>query len=276
MEALHHDVTGTGSPMLLIHGTGADGTVWRAARPTLARGHRVISYDRRGHGRSPGPAPSGGEAHLRHAEDGLALLGEHARREPAVLVGWSSGGIIALQMAALRPDRVRALVLVEPPLWARNHQDMRMLWAMLPVFWHRKVRPRQAAAAFYRAVCRYHDDAGGNGFDALPDARQEAILANADAIMAELTAGTGEALTPELLRARVHCPVTLLLGGRSPPMFRRVARELGRVLPQLQTATIADAGHLMMIESPAAFAAWVHAVAAGPGGHDDAFISSQA
>jgi pimeloyl-ACP methyl ester carboxylesterase len=275
MEALHHDVTGTGSPMLLIHGTGADGTVWRAARPTLARGHRVISYDRRGHGRSPGPAPSGTHAHLRHAEDGLELLERHAAREPAALVGWSSGGIIALQMAVLRPSRVRALVLVEPPLWARNHSDMRMLLAMLRVFWHRKQRPRQATAAFYRAVCRYHDDGGGNGFDALSDERRESILVNADAVMAELSAGTGESLTPELL-GRVRCPVTLLLGGRSAPMFRRVARDLGRVLPQLRIATVADAGHLMMIESPAAFAAWVHAVAAEPRAHDDGFISSQA
>jgi pimeloyl-ACP methyl ester carboxylesterase len=274
MEALHHDVSGTGSPMLLIHGSGADGSVWRAARATLARGHRVISYDRRGHGRSPGPAPSGAGAHLQHAEDGLALLDRHARREPAALVGWSSGGIIALHMAVMRPDRVRALVLVEPPLWARNHRDMRMMWSMLRVLWHRKERPRQATEAFYRAVCRYHDD-GGNGFDALTDERREAILANADAVMAELSAGTGESLTPELL-ARVQCPVTLLLGGRSRPMFRRVARDLGRALPQLRVATVADAGHLMMLEAPAAFAAWVHAVAAEPRPHDDAFASSQA
>lgn len=274
MEALHHDVSGAGSPMLLIHGSGADGNVWRAARATLARGHRVISYDRRGHGRSPGPAPSGAGAHLQHAEDGLTLLHRHAPRQAAALVGWSVGGIIALQMAVMQPERVRALVLVEPPLWARNHGDLSMMWSMLRVFWHRKERPRQATEAFYRAVCRYHDD-GSNGFDALPDEHREAILANADAVMAELSAGTGESLTPELL-ARVHCPVTLLLGGRSRPMFRRVARELGRALPQLRVATVAEAGHFMMLEAPAAFAAWVHAVAAEPRPHDDAFVSSQA
>jgi pimeloyl-ACP methyl ester carboxylesterase len=126
------------------------------------------------------------------------------------------------------------------------------------VFWHAQRAPRRAAAIFYRAVSRYHGGGGANGFDALePDVRA-AILDNAPAIVAEIRAGTGEQLTPERL-ARVACPVTLLLGGRSQPLFARIGRDLARALPQLRTARVRDAGHLMMHEAPAALAAWIHA-----------------
>jgi pimeloyl-ACP methyl ester carboxylesterase len=243
--------------MLLIHGAGADADVWRAAAPTLARTHRVIAYDRRGHGRSPGPAPTGIGTHAAHAEDALALLRRHGGREPALVVGWSSGGIIALHLAARHPERVRALVLIEPPLWARRYGDPRMMVAMMRVFWHAQKRPRRATETFYRAVCRYRDD-GRNGFDALREEQRESILQNAETVMAELRAGTGEELTPAEV-AQIRCPVTLLVGGRSSPMFARVARELSRLLPQLQTATVGGAGHFMMLEAPAAVAAWVNA-----------------
>jgi pimeloyl-ACP methyl ester carboxylesterase len=254
---LHHRVTGTGMPLLLIHGTGATTDVWRAVTPVLSRSHQVIAYDRRGHGRSPGPPPAGRDAHGLHAEDAVELLRRVAAHEPALVVGASAGGIIALELATRHPERVRSLVLIEPPLWGRRHGGPRLSLAMLQVFWHAQRAPRRAAATFYRAVSRYHRG-GGNGFDALDAAERGAILDNADAILAELRAGTGEQLTAARL-ARVACPVTLLLGGRSAPLFARIARDLARAVPQLRTAHVRDAGHLMMLEAPAALAAWINA-----------------
>jgi pimeloyl-ACP methyl ester carboxylesterase len=259
MDGLHHTVNGVGPPMLLIHGTGADSSVWRAVVPTLARSHRVIAYDRRGHGRSAGGETIGPGAHAAHADDARQLLRVVGGRDPALVVGWSAGAIIALHIAARHPDRVRGLVLAEPPLWARRHGDARMMWSMLRVLWHGEKRPHQAMAAFYRAVCRYQDN-GRNGFDALSDEQRQRLMTNAGAGFGELRAGTGEDLTPDLL-SRIQCPVTLLLGGRSAPMFARAARDLERCVPQLRVATVSGAGHLMMLEAPAAFAAWVHAAA---------------
>jgi pimeloyl-ACP methyl ester carboxylesterase len=265
---LHHRITGMGAPLLLIHGTGADADAWRAVAPVLSRSHRVIRYDRRGHGRSPGPAPTGPGTWAGHAEDARALLRSRAGREPALVVGWSSGAIIAMHLAAHHPDRVRALVLVEPSLWVRRQGDARTALAMLRVRWHAAKRPRHATATFYRAVCRYRDD-GGNGFDALDADQRQSILGNAAAVLAELNAGTGEELSAADVR-RIRCPVTMLLGSRSAPMFARAAQLLERTLPQLRTATVEGAGHLMMLEAPAAVAAWVNAAEAMPDAVGDA------
>ena len=85
-------------------------------------------------------------------------------------------------------------------------------------------------------------------------------------------------LTPEdrTMYGGVMLPIRWYPLDPFPRLLRAMEVELGRALPQLRVATVADAGHLMMLEAPAAFAAWVHAVAAEPRPHDDAFASSQA
>jgi pimeloyl-ACP methyl ester carboxylesterase len=252
MFGLHHVEQGAGPPLLLIHGTGGDADVWRATIPLLAARHRVIAYDRRGFGRSAAPFPARKDAYAAHADDARALLDELVPGEPACVVGWSAGGIVALHLAVAHPERVRALVLIEPPLWARRERDLRLLVGMVPFLWHAaRGRARRSAAAFFRTVTRYRD--GGNAFDAMPPERRERMLASADAIVAEIRAGTGEELTPARL-GTIRCPVTLLLGERSPPLYARLGRKLAAALPSLRTATVAGGGHLMMVEAPKAFA----------------------
>jgi len=225
-------------PLLLIHGTGGDGSSWDSLVPLLADRYRVIAYDRRGYGRS----------HAAHAEDARAILDERAPGEAALVVGWSAGSIVALELAALHPSRVRGLVLLEPPLWEKKAFAPSLMAAMVRVLWHSaRKRPRDAAAAFFRTVTRYRD--GGNGFDALAPALRERLLGHADDVLAELRAGTGEALTPARLRA-IGCPVTLVLGGRSLPLFAQQGAKLAAAMPSLRTVTVAAASHLMMLEVP--------------------------
>src|SRR5262249_32761308 len=121
-------------PLLLIHGTGTDASVWDTVTPLLSARHRVIAYDRRGYGR----------AHAAHGEGARAILDERAPGEAGFVVGWPAGGIVALELAAQHPERVRALALVEPPLWARKEGDLRMTLGMVGVLWHAaRKRPRE-------------------------------------------------------------------------------------------------------------------------------------
>ena len=229
-------------PLLLIHGTGGDATSFDAVVPLLSSRYRAIAYDRRGYGRE----------HAAHAADARAILDERAPGEAALVVGTSAGAIVALHLALLVPERVRGLVLAEPPLWARRAADPRMLAGMIGYAWHTmRGRRHDAAAVFLRTVTRYHD--GGNGFDALDADGRARTLAHADDVAAELRAGTGEDLTPAAL-ARIRCPATLLLGARSAPFFARQGRKLAAAMPCLRVATVAGAGHLMAIEAPRAFA----------------------
>jgi len=225
-------------PLLLIHGTGCDAAAFDSLVPLLSPRYRVIAYDRRGYGRP----------HSAHAADALAILDERAPGEAAFVVGWSAGAIVALELASLHPSRVRGLVLLEPPLWAKTAFAPALMLAMVRVAWNTlRKRPREAAAAFFRTVTRYRD--GGNGFDKLDPALRERMLGHADEVLAELRAGTGEALTPARLGA-IRCPTTLVLGDRSLPMFAQQGAKLAAVMPSLRTVTVEGASHLMMLERP--------------------------
>ena len=63
---IRYEVTGLGSPLVLIHGWAQDLSIWDREVPVFAREYRVIRYDRRGYGRSTGHAdPSADPADLR-------------------------------------------------------------------------------------------------------------------------------------------------------------------------------------------------------------------
>ena len=84
--------------LLLLHGLGATGGVWR--------GFEGTAPDLPGHGRAAWAAPY---TFARHAEAVLPLLGD-PDGEPVTVVGHSMGGVIGLVLAALAPDRVRRVV----------------------------------------------------------------------------------------------------------------------------------------------------------------------
>lgn len=97
--------TGTGLPLVLLHGGFTDHRMWRDVVPFLAAGHRVIAPDARGHGASANASKP-----FRFADDLAALL-RHLDTGPAVLIGMSMGGGIAVDTALEHPDLVRALVV---------------------------------------------------------------------------------------------------------------------------------------------------------------------
>ncbi|MEV0175321.1 alpha/beta hydrolase [Streptomyces sp. NPDC050803] len=98
-------------PFLLLHGLAGHQGEWDdlTAR-LLADGRRVVTYDARGHGASTRRPPT--VTREACVEDAVALI-EHLALSPVTLVGQSLGGHTALLLSAVRPDLVRALVLVE-------------------------------------------------------------------------------------------------------------------------------------------------------------------
>jgi pimeloyl-ACP methyl ester carboxylesterase len=111
---LHVVELGAGPPLLLIHGAGEDSSMFGPQAEALAAaGYRVISYDRRGTGRSGRDGWPGRGAN-QHADDAGALLGK-LDASPAVVLGVSSGGVIALALADRHPEVVDRVVAWEPP-----------------------------------------------------------------------------------------------------------------------------------------------------------------
>ncbi|HVK37573.1 MAG TPA: alpha/beta fold hydrolase [Candidatus Kapabacteria bacterium] len=105
--------TGSGPPMILVHGCPATHTLWRPLLPALARHRTLYAIDLPGFGASPAPADPTELAPARLARAILAF----ARRqglERFDLVGHSFGGAIAAEAATEAPERVASLVMVAP------------------------------------------------------------------------------------------------------------------------------------------------------------------
>jgi pimeloyl-ACP methyl ester carboxylesterase len=104
---LHVHHWGQGPRVVLVHGGVLGGReTWRAQRPLTAR-WTLLAPDRPGHGQSP-PA-------RQDFEPESALVADQLLDQPSHLVGHSYGGIVSMYAAALRPENVLSLTIVEPP-----------------------------------------------------------------------------------------------------------------------------------------------------------------
>jgi non-heme chloroperoxidase len=121
---LHYEDHGGGRPVVLIHGYPLDGTSWeRQERELLANGYRVVTYDRRGFGRSS--QPTVGYDYDTFAADLNALL-EELDLQDVVLVGFSMGtGEVTRYLSAYGSARVRkaALLGAIPPFLLRTDDN---------------------------------------------------------------------------------------------------------------------------------------------------------
>ena len=108
---IHYEDHGSGQPVVLIHGYPLDGNSWeRQERELLAHGYRVITYDRRGFGRSS--QPTIGYDYDTFAADLKTLL-EHLDLSDVVLVGFSMGtGEVTRYLGTYGSGRVRKAVLL--------------------------------------------------------------------------------------------------------------------------------------------------------------------
>jgi non-heme chloroperoxidase len=121
---IHYEDHGSGDPVVLIHGYPLNGNSWeRQERELLANGYRVISYDRRGFGRSS--QPTVGYDYDTFAADLNALL-EHLDLDDVVLVGFSMGtGEVTRYLGTYGSKRVRkaALLGAVPPFLLKTDDN---------------------------------------------------------------------------------------------------------------------------------------------------------
>ncbi len=97
--------------LVLLHGIGGHGLVWEPVARVLATRYRCIAPDARGHGESGWAGPEGYVADLHFAD--LAVFLDALGIEEAALCGHSMGAATAIQLAACRPERCRAVAVVD-------------------------------------------------------------------------------------------------------------------------------------------------------------------
>lgn len=109
---IHYAVQGKGEPVVLLHGWLSSGTInWDLPGTTrqLSRDYRVIRLDFPGHGQSDKPTREG--AYGPELVEDVVRLMDHLKIKKAHIVGYSMGGVIAANLVAKHPDRVRSVVL---------------------------------------------------------------------------------------------------------------------------------------------------------------------
>ncbi len=112
VPCLVQDAGGTGTPLLLLHAWGESRKSFDRLIPLLT-GYRIYAPDLRGQGDAD--KPPNGYSLAEQAEDAAAIL-DALELPHAAVVGSSSGGYVAQQLAVVHPQRVSALVLVGSPL----------------------------------------------------------------------------------------------------------------------------------------------------------------
>jgi len=251
--------SGPAIPILFLHGVGSDKGVWHPQIAHFGKTRRAIAIDYPGYGDS---AASEGATRDDFARAALATL-DALGVARAHICGLSLGGVVAIAMHALAPNRCSSLILADS-------------FAVHP----------EGQAIHDRAVAASH----AMPMRALAEARAPLLLgaAASDAIKAEVIA-TMSAIDPAAYRrgaeavwladqrdraAAIDVPTLVLVGAEDsitpPPLSRALADVVGTAAgdrPAVTLDTIASAGHLANLEQPAAFNRAVDQFLSGMG-HD--------
>jgi pimeloyl-[acyl-carrier protein] methyl ester esterase len=247
---VHVETAGAGSPLVLIHGFAMHGGVFGPLVPALARRHRVHVVDLPGHGGSAPVEPYDLTA-LADALD--RAIGDE--REPLSLLGWSLGGMAALEFARTRPARVRSLALVAttPSFVARPDWPHAMAPATLARFGDELRVAYRATLLRFLTLQVQGSDEGRRTLGVL----RERLFAGGDPDPRQLDAALrllrDADLRPSLPSVRV--PALVIGGARDALVPLAATKALATALPFATHRTIEGAAHAPFLSHPAAFAA---------------------
>jgi pimeloyl-ACP methyl ester carboxylesterase len=222
---------GAQPPLVLIHGAAGAHYVWLEQLEDLAGEHRMLALDLPGHGGSAAPArPPGIAGHARIVD----RLMDSVELGPAVLVGHSMGGAVALAAALAYPERVRGLALLATG--ARLPVSDLVFGALaqgLGPFGELLAQTAYGPDAPPELVSRYT-----NG----------PIQASADTVRADFEACRSFDLRDRL--GEIDVPARVLGGDADALVGRGRLEQLVAGLPRARLEILAGAGHMVMQERP--------------------------
>ncbi len=201
----------------------------------------IVRYDRRGYGRSVG---AGLCLSIDEQVDDLFAV---MSREPAVVVGHSLAGVIALAASVRRPDLVRSVAAFESPMawldwWPKTSAGSSAVEVS------RDGSPEDAAERFMRGMV------GDQVWERLPERTRRERRSEGPALLADLATIRGVAPYEP---ARVTVPVLAGYGTESKPYHQEAARRLAEGAPQGELVVVQGSGHACQSSHPADFAAFV-------------------
>ena len=243
---LFYEAAGSGSVVVLIHGSYMDRRMWDPQFLAFAREHRVIRYDIRGFGRSDA-AVVPFQAH----EDLFALL-QTLNVTHASLVGLSGGGRIAIDFTLAHPSMVDRLVLAAPGLSGWRYDLADTLWKPAA----RLARSRGDSVGMVLALLTSDNIRPAMEHPDLAPRIRELAVANMANWMGLIRHGDPEIVaSPPALHhtGMLRVPTLLVIGTRDNADLLNIADTLSATVPHLRRVTFEGAGHVVNMEQPARF-----------------------
>ncbi len=257
---IHYLETGTGPPLVLLHGAGDNALDWRWVMPALAATHRVYAPDLPGSPDSARPvadySPVFFERFVTAFVDALGI-------GRATFVGNSLGGLVALRVALSAPRRVRAMVLVDGAGLGRTINpaftsvNVPLLSEAAIPFWRRPVGAYQRA--WGRTALLFAHPPGSVPREWLAEQCRLALSPGyLEAHLSVLRAVVDPGGQREVLLDRLphlEMPTLVIWGTRDRVFPHSQARAAVAHLPEGSLALIPDCGHMPHVECPDRFLA---------------------
>jgi len=239
------DHCGRGELVVFLHGVGGNRRNWRANLPAFAEHFLAAAWDARGYGDSDDYP---GALRFRDFSDDLARVLDHFGAARAHLVGLSMGGRIALDFARSHPDRLHTLTLCATFTGFGTFSEE----AKAEFVRSRKeplvngLEPADIADAVARSLMgpKATDTALAQLVDSMVHLHKESYIKSIEALVHEDTDSSLD---------HVHVPTHVVCGASDPLTPLAMSQEIVRLIPNAQLTLLPDAGHLLNIESPAAF-----------------------
>ncbi|WP_333827814.1 alpha/beta fold hydrolase [Pararhodobacter sp.] len=242
-----------GIPAVLAHCFLGHSGGWKRLLEALETPLDAVAFDLPGHGRS---APWEGAGDL-HGVATAALAAQIA--EPALLIGHSFGGTLALRQALEAPESVRAMVLIEPVLFAAAADTPEFAAHVAAEQPLREAFARGDLAEAARVFFALNGDEAG--WHAMSEAARQMMTRQMTMIGATMSVlvDDSEGLLAPGRMAAFDKPVLVLAGALSPPVFPAAARAVAARLGRAEFVSVPGAGHMAPLTHPAATAALIDA-----------------
>jgi len=242
---LHVEVTGSGAPLVMLHGWGMHGGIWSDTAEMLGADFQVHNLDLPGHGASA----------VLDAFTLDTVVGQLSARfeQPLILCGWSLGGIIAQHWAAREPDKVQRLILVNstPCFAAREDWAFGMPQETLAQFAAELEKNHAATLRRFLAL----QVRGSESERELLGVLREKLFSRGEPHLTALRGGLAILRDADLRDTlpRITSPTLVIAGERDKLTPPEASHYLAQSLPHARVVVVAGAAHAPFLSHPEIF-----------------------
>ncbi len=241
---IFYEASGAGPVVVFIHSFLCDGALFKHQVDALQQTHRVLNVDIRGHGRS---GESESPFTLYDLVDDVIAVLDAEGVSSAIWVGLSIGGFIALRAALTKPDRVRALVLIDteagPQSTGKKLQDVALQFG-LKTLGPRFIVPGIVTVLFGKTTQKTQPALVDEYRQRFVAMRVKSICTCIDAVMRrdDLLGRLGE----------IRCPTLVIVGDEDLPLPIQKSQRIADGIGGAELVVVPRAGHLSAVEQPQA------------------------